>query len=440
MTPQEYLFGLEERGIKFGLSNIRHMLGAVGNPQIEYRTVHVGGTNGKGSTVAFLTSVLEEAGFSVGRYTSPHLVNFSERIVVDDTPVSDPELDELILLFMPIAEQMPEIEGLEKPTYFEFGTALAFEHFHRKEVDFAVIETGLGGRLDSTNVLEPEVVVITNVDVDHAQYLGDSIQQIAFEKAEIIKPGVPVVTAARHDEALRVVREKCRDTGSTLFVDGVDFNYDIEPDQFPMQRMRFSSTLGELHDLVVPLAGAYQGENAALATMASLILKKRFPSIAGESIRNGFASTEWPCRFEPVRTSPLTIVDGAHNPSAAASLRDEMQKAFPDKRVTLIVAVSGDKNAAGIVSALSPIAANIIVTRYSLHRSMPAETLFEVAKQYSDKCVLEPNLQAAVARADSEASADSLILIAGSLYLAGEAVELFSSKTSTAGGTEQIRP
>jgi len=224
MTPQEYLFGLEEFGIKFGLSNIRHMLGTVGNPQLEYRTVHVGGTNGKGSTVAFLTRVLEEAGFSVGRYTSPHLVDFSERIVVDDMPISDADLDELILLFMPIAEQMPAIEDLERPTYFEFGTALAFEHFRRKKVDFAVIETGLGGRLDSTNVLEPEVTVITNVDVDHAQYLGNSIPQIAFEKAEIIKPGVPVVTAARHDEAIEVIRKKCRKTGSNLFVHGADFS------------------------------------------------------------------------------------------------------------------------------------------------------------------------------------------------------------------------
>jgi len=436
MTPQEYLFGLEEFGIKFGLSNIRHMLGTVGNPQLEYRTVHVGGTNGKGSTVAFLTRVLREAGFSVGRYTSPHLVDFSERIVVDDMPISDADLDELILLFMPIAEQMPAIEDLERPTYFEFGTALAFEHFRRKKVDFAVIETGLGGRLDSTNVLEPEVTVITNVDVDHAQYLGNSIPQIAFEKAEIIKPGVPVVTAARHDEAIEVIRKKCRKTGSNLFVHGADFNYDIAPDQFPLQRMSFSSTLGELHDIVVPLAGAYQGENAALAAMASLILQERFPAITDDSIRNGFASTKWPCRFEPVRTSPLTIVDGAHNPSAAASLRDEMQKAFPGKRVTLIVAVSGDKNAAGILSALSPIAENIIATRYNLHRSMPAETLFEIARQYSDKCVLEPNLEAAVARADSEASADLLILIAGSLYLAGEAVELFSSKTPTTSSSD----
>jgi dihydrofolate synthase/folylpolyglutamate synthase len=433
MTPREYLFGLEERGIKFGLSNIRHMLGTVGDPQLKYRTVHVGGTNGKGSTVAFLTSVLRQAGFSAGRYTSPHLVDFSERIVVDDTPISEAELDELILLFMPIAERMPEIDGLEKPTYFEFGTALAFEHFRRKKVDFAVIETGLGGRLDSTNVLEPEAVVITNVDVDHAQYLGDLIPQIAFEKAEIIKPGAPVVTAARHDEAIEVIRKKCRETGSDLFFHGVDFSYDIEPDQFPQQRMSFTSRLGDLHDIVVPLAGAYQGENAALAAMASLILKERFPNITDESIRNGFASTEWPCRFEPVRRDPLTIVDGAHNPSAAASLRDEIERAFPDKPITLIVAVSADKNAAGIVSALSPIAANIIVTRYSLHRSMPAETLFEVARQYSDKCVLEPSLEDAVARADSEASADSLILIAGSLYLAGEAVELFSSKTSTTG-------
>ncbi|MCK5557007.1 MAG: bifunctional folylpolyglutamate synthase/dihydrofolate synthase [Candidatus Hydrogenedentes bacterium] len=435
ITPQEYLFGLEEHGIKFGLSNIRHMLASVGNPQLKYRTVHVAGTNGKGSTVAFLSSVLREAGFSVGRYTSPHLLDFSERIVVDDVPISEAELDELILMFLPVAEQMPEIDSLERPTYFEFGTAVAFQHFYQKRVDFAVIETGLGGRLDSTNVLEPEVIAITTVDIDHAQYLGNSISQIAFEKASIIRAGAPVVTAARHSDAIKVIRDKCRETGSSLFVHGVDFSHDIEPAQFPLQRMNFSSRLGELRDLAIPLAGAYQGENAALAAMMSLILKERFPAITDEYIRNGLATTRWPCRLDLVRTNPLTIIDGAHNPSAAAIVRDEIRAAFPDKKVTLILAVSGDKNAAGIVSVLSPIAANLIVTRYSLHRAMPAETLYEIARQYSDNCATEPTLEAALARADSEASGDSLILITGSLYLAGDAIKLLSSKTSTTAAT-----
>jgi len=429
ITPREYLFGLEERGIKFGLSNIGYLLGAVGNPQLKYRTVHVGGTNGKGSTVAFVSNVLRRAGFTVGRYTSPHLVDFSERIVVDEVPIADDDLDEHIRQFMTIAEQMPRIEGLERPTYFEFGTAIAFQYFRQKKVDFAVIETGLGGRLDSTNVLEPEVVAITNVDVDHTQYLGCSIRQIAFEKAGIIKPGSTVVTAARHSEAIEVIGDKCRETGSELFIHGRDFCHDLEPGEFPSQRMHFDSPLGVLRDLVVPLAGAHQGENAALSAMICLLLKQRFPEITEQSIRDGFASTRWPCRFDLVRTSPLTILDGAHNPSAAARVRDEVRRAFPDKRVIVVLAVSEDKDASGIVSALSPLAAKTIVTRYALKRSMSAETLYDIARKYSHECAMEPSLEAAIAHADLGASADSLILITGSLYVAGEAIKLFSSRT-----------
>jgi dihydrofolate synthase/folylpolyglutamate synthase len=429
-SPREYLFGLEERGIKFGLSNIRYMLQTTDNPHLKYHAVHVAGTNGKGSVVAFVSSVLRKAGFKVGRYTSPHLVDFSERIVVDDTPVPDADLDKLILRFAPVAEKMAGMEGLERPTYFEFGTALAFQHFCDENVDFAVIETGLGGRLDSTNVLEPEVLSITNVEIDHTHYLGSSIPRIAFEKAGIIRGSAPVVTAARYSEALEVIREKCSVTGAPLYVHGEDFNYTIEPIEFPRQRMSFFSALGELHDLVIPLAGSYQGENAALSAMICLILQERFPQITEESIRDGFAVTTWPCRFELLRTDPPTIVDGGHNPSAAARVREEIERAFPGKEIILVLAVSGDKDAAGIASVLSPLAAKVIVTTYGLTRAMPAEKLYDIACRFSDNCVMEPNLEAAVANADSSAGSDSLVLIAGSLYIGGEAVQLFSGGAS----------
>lgn len=406
------------------------MLQTVDNPHLKYHAVHVGGTNGKGSVVAFVSSVLRKAGFKVGRYTSPHLVDFSERIVVDDTPVPDADLDKLILRFAPVAERMAQIDGLERPTYFEFGTALAFQHFCDENVDFAVIETGLGGRLDSTNVLEPEALSITNVEIDHTHYLGSSIPKIAFEKAGIIRGSAPVVTATRHSEALEVIREKCRVTGAPLYVHGEDFSYTIEPIEFPRQRMSFSSALGELHDLVIPLAGSYQGENAALSAMICLIMKERFPKVTDESIRDGFAATTWPCRLELLRTDPPTIVDGGHNPSAAARVREEIERAFPGKEIILVLAVSGDKDAAGIASVLSPLAAKVIVTTYGLTRAMPAEKLYDIACRFSDNCVMEPNLEAAVANADSSAGSDSLVLIAGSLYIGGEAVQLFSGGAS----------
>jgi len=408
------------------------MLQTAGNPQLKYHAVHVAGTNGKGSVVAFVGSVLGKAGFKVGRYTSPHLVDFSERIVVDDIPVSDADLDRLILRFAPVAEEMAQIEGLERPTYFEFGTALAFQHFCNENVDFAVIETGLGGRLDSTNVLEPEVVAITNTEIDHTHYLGSSIPKIAFEKAGIIRGSAPVVTATRYSEALEVIRDKCSATDARLYVHGEDFNYTIEPIEFPRQRMSFSSAFGELHDLVIPLAGAYQGENAALSAMICFILRERYPQITDECIRDGLVATNWPCRLDLLRQEPPTIVDGGHNPSAAARVREEVERAFPGREIILILAVSGDKDAAGIASVLSPLAAKVIVTTYGLTRAMPAEKLYEIACRFSDNCVMEPNLEAAVATADSSAGSDSLVLIAGSLYIGGEAVQLFSSGTSGA--------
>jgi len=431
-APRDYLFGLEERGIKFGLSNIRYMLQSLGNPELRYHTIHVAGTNGKGSVVVFIASVLRKAGFTVGRYTSPHLIDFSERIVVDNVPIDDPDLDEIILRFQPIAERMATTDGLERPTYFEFGTALAFEYFFQKQVDFAVIETGLGGRLDSTNVIEPDVVAITNVDIDHTLYLGDSLSAIAFEKAGIIRGSAPVVTATRYPEALDVLREKCRETGSRLYVLGEDFTYTIEPAEFPLQRMSFSSPFGELRNLVVPLGGSYQGENAAVAAMVCLLLKQRYPRITEKCIREGFASARWRGRFELVRTNPLTLIDGGHNPSAASKLADEIQRAFPNKEVTLVVAVSGDKDAVGIVSALAPLATKSIVTQYSLARSMSAEKLYAIARRFSTNCVMKQNVETAIAYADSGATDNSLILITGSLYIAGEALQLLSRQQTRA--------
>jgi len=402
------------------------MLETAGNPQLDYHTIHVAGTNGKGSVVVFVASVLRRAGFTVGRYTSPHLVDFSERIVVDDAPIPDPDLDELILRFQPIAERMTAIDGIERPTYFEFGTALAFEYFSEKRVDFAVVETGLGGRLDSTNVIEPDVIAITNVDIDHMQYLGNSLSTIAFEKAGIIRGSAPVVTATRYPEALDVLREKCRETGSQLYVLGDHFNYTIEPIQFSLQRMNLSSPFGGLRNLAVPLAGSYQGENAAVAAMVCLILKQRYPEITEECIHDGFAATRWRCRLELVRSNPLTLIDGGHNPAAAAKLAHEIRRAFPNKEVILVLAVSGDKDAAGIVSALAPLATKIIVTQYGLARSMSAKKLYDIARSFSTNCAMEQNVETAIAHADSAATHESLILITGSLYIAGEALHILS--------------
>ncbi len=421
MTPIEYLFSLEIHGIKLGLNNIRHLLRSVGNPQHAFRSVHVGGTNGKGSVVSYIGSVLVSAGYSVGKYTSPHMADFSERIVVDGERIPREDLERLIDLLRPVADEMPSVDNLDTPTFFEMSTAVAFKYFAERRVDFGVIEVGMGGRLDSTNVLQPEVTVITNVDMEHREHLGDTIEKIAFEKIGIITDGAAVVSAIRQPSAVALLEERCKEKAANLYLLDKNFSYELKPLEFPRQALSVRSALGNVEGVEISLAGEHQGQNGAVAVVAAQVLAGTHTAITEDAIRSGMAATRWPCRLELVSRKPLIVVDVAHNAAGARRLQAEVSRAFADKRVILVLAISNDKDADAIASILCPDAEVTIVTQFRMHRHMPAEQLYNAVRRSGHQAMLSYSVAEAVQKARSIASDDTLILITGSLFTAGEA-------------------
>jgi dihydrofolate synthase/folylpolyglutamate synthase len=418
----DYLMGLENRGVKFGLNNIRYLLAAAGDPQKRYPSVHVAGTNGKGSVVAYVASALKASGSKVGTYTSPHLLRFNERISVDGKDIPDDALARLIEKFRPVADSMEHAYQVDLPTFFELSTAIAFDYFAEQAVDYATVETGLGGRLDSTNVLAPEVAVITNISIDHTDYLGSTIQSIAYEKAGIINGSGPVVTAVKQPEAVNAVKSACERHNVEMYTCGEEFTYTRRPLEFPEQIVTVTTPTTEL-ELKVSLAGAHQAENVAVAAMVcSLLQQDRVPALTDETIRTGFEAARWSCRLEVVRRDPLTIVDAAHNPAGAAALRQTIDEHLADRSVVLVLALSNDKDVDEITKLLCPTARHVIATQYGMRRTMPADRLLEIVRRHTPTAVSAPTVAEAITIADRTAGPNDVIIIAGSVFTAGDAL------------------
>lgn len=387
MDPIEYLFSLEFHGIKLGLDNINRLLSAIENPQHAYPTVHIGGTNGKGSTVAFLDRILRESGYTVGRFTSPHLITVHERFIINGVPIPD---DELRAIIEEIRASLASIHIA--PTFFEVNTAIAFEYFRRAQVDIALIEVGMGGRFDSTNVITPKISIITNIALDHTQYLGDTIEKIAFEKAGILKPGVLAILGNLVPEARDVIVARANELHCPASILGES----IHPD----------------HEHALGLTGAHQTENAALAIHAARLLQPDFPAIAEDTIRRGLANTTWPCRMETVLTDLRVIIDVAHNPACAETIAREL-----DGQYGIVLAISADKDAAAMTRALQPRAARFFISEFDGPR---ARTATQLAQHISGELItpLESAIDAAVAWARDTGLP---LLITGSLFTAGQA-------------------
>ncbi len=356
----EYLYGLEKSGIVFGLDNIHWILSLIDNPHNLLKTIHIGGTNGKGSVARMSSAVLQEAGYRVGCYTSPHLVSFTERITVDDVQINEEETIELTEF---IKGQVEATDPSRRFTFFDFTTALAFEYFRRKKVDLAVIEVGLGGRLDSTNVIHPLVSVITNVDFDHMDYLGESINEIAVEKAGILKHGVPCVTGAE-GTSLEVIREAAQ-RKCPLFVLNEAFQYRKTGDQV----MSYQGLENAFSDLRINLVGDHQLSNCALALCTLELLARVGFTAKEEAIRLALAGLTWPGRLEKVHTKPLILLDAAHNPHAAKALASYIRTYCSDRRKILIFGVMKDKNFASMLAELAPLADEILLTRPRTERA-----------------------------------------------------------------------
>jgi dihydrofolate synthase/folylpolyglutamate synthase len=414
-TPlRQYLFDLTLHGIKLGLDNIQALLRAAGNPQGAYPTVHVGGTNGKGSVVAMLAAILESAGYRVGRFTSPHLIDVSERFLVNGAPIPEDALEDNIRFFQRAAGDMPQC-----PTFFEMNTAIAFRYFAQARVDVALIEVGMGGRFDSTNVITPLVSAITNIDLEHTAFLGDTIEAIAGEKAGIIKAGVPVITTETRPEALKVFAQQAERKDAPLRRVGRDFHFEVAGTPW-QQRFSYTGEGLNLEDVPLSLAGRYQGANAAAAATLAEELMVRFDALTPAHVASGLAEARWPCRVERVLDTPPVYIDVAHNVAGAEKL------AALFERCVVIFAASSDKDVGGMLAALRPIADRLLLTAFAGKRATPVETLAKHVPPGEGEIVAD--LAEAIRQGLEQAVPECPLLITGSIYTAGEARQVLMDR------------
>jgi dihydrofolate synthase / folylpolyglutamate synthase len=405
------------------LDRMRDLLARLGDPQDRLRIIHIAGTKGKGSTSAMLAAVLRQAGYRTGLFTSPHLCRVEERFQVDGAPITADELTTLL------NEVRQAVADLPHPaiTFFEAATAVGFLHFVRRRVDAAVVEVGLGGRFDSTNVCRPVVTVITSISLDHTRQLGDHIAAIAMEKAGIIKPGRPSVSGATAPEARPVIEQVCRDRGSPLRQLGVDFHYSYEPGRIGgsderRPRMQVTTRQRVWPWLELSLLGEHQADNAALAVVCVEELRAEGWKISDAATFAGLAGTVWPARMEVLGRRPLVVLDCAHNPASAEALVRTLLTSFPACRRLLVFAGSSDKDLAGMFRSLAPHFAHAFLTPYlGSARSTPPEQLAALLRAAGGPAAtLCQSPAAAWQCARQMAGPDDLICVTGSVFLAGE--------------------
>ncbi len=413
MTPREYLAGLEFHGIKLGLENIRRLTEAAGNPERAVPVVHVAGTNGKGSVLAFLDAILRAAGYRTGRYTSPHLIDVNERFLFDGAPIADDELDAHLAFFQTIARDWDH-----SPTYFEVVTATAFRAFAAHQVDLALIEVGMGGRFDATNIVQPTATAITNIDLEHTRYLGDTLGKIAFEKAGILKPGVPLVCGEQKSEPLGVILGRAEEEHGPVRLLGRDFAFTAAPSSQHRLAFHYESPTLVLGPVDLGLPGRYQAPNAALAVALAETLQPSFAKITPDAIGTGLHRAHWPCRLERVVGTPPVLLDVAHNAAGIARLAEEFERAV------VILAIAADKDAAAMIAALAPIAAPLILTQFEGPRAMSLDALCAAAGT-TPYCRFK-TLDAALTEGLSRAQNDCPLLVAGSFHTAGQARTLLA--------------
>jgi dihydrofolate synthase/folylpolyglutamate synthase len=394
-----YALGNEVLTAKLGLERISTLLAALGNPERSYRVVHVAGTNGKGSTCAMIEAGLRAAGIRTGLYTSPHLIEPTERMQIDGAQVTP---DQFAQAFQVVRETAAKLDLDCHPTYFETVTAMAFWLFREMRVEMAVIEVGLGGRLDATNVVQPSLTVVTPVDFDHQFFLGNTLKSIAAEKAGILKPGVPAVVSRLHPEAMQVIETRAASLGVTI----------TRTESFEIQDLQLDARGSTFNGLRCPLAGEHQVDNAVAAVLALRSLG--VPP-------DGIADTRWPGRLEHVSPNPDIILDGAHNPAGARALARYLQRFYPRQRLWLIFGAMKDKAVQEVAGILFPLAQELILTA----PDNPCAALPEELRTLAGRGQIATNVAAALARIQERGHQEDLsgdvVVVTGSLYLVGEA-------------------
>lgn len=429
---------LQARAAKFDLHNIRAICERMGHPERTFASVHVAGTNGKGSTAAMLASIIDAAGVRCGLYTSPHLLRINERIRLDGADISDDEFAVSFTRVLAIVEELLASGTLAAhPTYFECVTAMAFDSFARAGVDLAVIEVGLGGRLDSTNVIVPEVAVITQIDFDHENFLGHSIEEIAAEKAGIIKPGAWLVSAAENPAAKEMIRRRAAELGAHLVEIDQAFQVSHMTAEDGRYRVRValcdqlgSGKAREL-EIALPLAGRFQVRNAITAVAAARLLARRGFAIRDDAIVSGIESVRWPGRLERLRERPAVYLDGTHNPAGAREVLAFWRDHLTGRRIHVIYGAMRDKAIDEVAGLLFPYATTVILTQSPQPRSLSAEALAQMTSHLarSVEVIREPG--AALEHALEIADSDDVIFATGSLYLVGDLRRHWEARSST---------
>ena len=423
----DYLYSFVDYSLKhsselakadFNLDRMFALMESLGNPQNKYPIIHVAGTKGKGSTSAMCAAALQAAGYSVGLYTSPHLLDYTERIQINGAPISHEQLIELV------EEIKPYVAKIEMLTTFEITTALAFLAFGKYGVNAAVFEVGLGGRLDATNIVTPKVSVITSLSYDHTAVLGNTLTLIAGEKAGIIKDGVPVVSSPQKDESLAALERVAKLKNSSLTLVGHDVKFELVESSLEGQTLTVHGPRSTVK-LQIPLLGNHQIENAATAYTA---LKVSGIPITDEQIQKGFSQVQWRARFEIARRNPPVIFDSAHNQDSFSKLSETLETYFPGKKVYLIFGASEDKNIPGMFAELKSKIEKVIVTRADHPRALEVEKIQQLAEQAGVESEAVTPVKSALARALELSSKDgSIVLSAGSMFVTAEVMSAWKN-------------
>ncbi len=398
-----YMYNLERFGIKPGLKTISKLMNLLGNPEKKLKAIHVAGTNGKGSTSSMIATILQESNYKVGLYTSPHLIRFNERITINKQEIKDDELTKLILKIKELIEK-----NKLNPTFFEFTTALAFIYFANKKVDYAVIEVGMGGLLDATNIINPIISVITNIDFDHMKYLGNTLKKIASNKIGIIKKDVPLVTSERNDLIKEQIREKCLKENA-LYYNINDYKITIIQSNINQQIFSFEKTIYKLNML-----GEYQIYNACLAIKVCLLIGLSTPII-----KKGLEKSFWSGRMEIVNKKPFIMLECAHNIAGIRNLKQFLNRNFHE--IYLILGISNDEHKLSMIKELLPFAKKVIISKAHYKGMNPKKIAPLIKTNYQ----IIPDVKIAIKKAMNE-HLDIPIIVTGSIYLVGEAKELFS--------------
>jgi dihydrofolate synthase/folylpolyglutamate synthase len=422
----EWLFAVRRFGSKLGLDYVRHLLAQIGDPHEDFKAVHVTGTNGKGSTTAMIASILKEAGYRVGMFTSPHLSTFTERIQVNGVQIPVEEVVRLIEEVRPLCEGMAEDQELRHPTFFEIITAIAFKYFSEEGVDYAVLEVGMGGKLDATNVVKAQVSVITNVGLEHTEVLGDTVLEIAEKKAGIVKEGGALITATADDDVYRLFREICEGVGSKIFRVGTDITFQRLDSSYDGQTFNLKGISSSYERLTIPFIGDHQLLNAATAVGAVEALRFHGVEVPGDAIARGLRGVFWPGRLEVMQTKPLVVLDGAKDADAARAVKEALLSKFTYDRLVAVVSISSDKKIAEMIGEIAQAADHFVITSHRvMGRAAKSSRIAAEAERHSKTHEVVADVRTAVRRAMEFAGEGGMVIVVGSVFLVGEAREIW---------------